>query len=444
MAAPTRRAPPVISTVLPVRLPSCSCTHALYDFSRIRHNPAAAERRRARAFAARGRSTSALSCSERGGVIGFDAWMRLALYAPGLGYYSAGATKFGGAGDFVTAPEISQPVLALPRAAGADVLQVTGGDILELGAGSGPHGGRRAHRARRAGCAAGAILHPRSERGSRRAPACAARASCRASVARAGAVVRPLAGARHARRGAGQRGARRDAGGAFRAARRGPAASKCARWAWRWRAKGSNGARPSPSPELMHAVSRTSSRRCPRRCPTATCPRCAWRFSRGWPASPRSSEQGVALLIDYGLPRAHLYHPERVDGHAALPLPPPRARRSVHQRGPAGHHRLGGFHARRRSRRQRRARGAGLRDARRRFSSAPAWSRCSPPRCSWPATTCVARRSWPARRGGCAAGRDGRDLQGHRAGARIRTRRWQASARRRWPCSGRPDPAMLN
>ena len=38
--------------------------------------------------------------AERGGVIGFDAFMRLALYAPGLGYYSAGATKLGAAGDF--------------------------------------------------------------------------------------------------------------------------------------------------------------------------------------------------------------------------------------------------------------------------------------------------------------------------------------------------------
>jgi SAM-dependent MidA family methyltransferase len=43
---------------------------------------------------------------QHGGVIGFDAWMRLALYAPGLGYYSAGATKFGSGGDFVTAPEM--------------------------------------------------------------------------------------------------------------------------------------------------------------------------------------------------------------------------------------------------------------------------------------------------------------------------------------------------
>ncbi len=42
-----------------------------------------------------------------GGRIPFDRYMELALYAPGLGYYTAGARKFGEAGDFVTAPEIS-------------------------------------------------------------------------------------------------------------------------------------------------------------------------------------------------------------------------------------------------------------------------------------------------------------------------------------------------
>jgi SAM-dependent MidA family methyltransferase len=63
--------------------------------------------------------------------------MELALYAPGLGYYAAGASKFGGAGDFVTAPEIS-PLFARTLARQvAEVLFVTGGDVLELGAGSG-------------------------------------------------------------------------------------------------------------------------------------------------------------------------------------------------------------------------------------------------------------------------------------------------------------------
>ena len=44
---------------------------------------------------------------EAGGWIDFSEYMDLALYSPGLGYYSAGAEKFGPAGDFVTAPEIS-------------------------------------------------------------------------------------------------------------------------------------------------------------------------------------------------------------------------------------------------------------------------------------------------------------------------------------------------
>jgi len=74
---------------------------------------------------------------ERGGVIGFDAFMRLALYAPGLGYYSAGATKLGAAGDFVTAPEVSSLFSRCLARQVADVLAETGGDILELGAGSG-------------------------------------------------------------------------------------------------------------------------------------------------------------------------------------------------------------------------------------------------------------------------------------------------------------------
>ncbi len=42
-----------------------------------------------------------------GGWIGFDRWMARALYEPGLGYYSGGSRKFGAAGDFVTAPELS-------------------------------------------------------------------------------------------------------------------------------------------------------------------------------------------------------------------------------------------------------------------------------------------------------------------------------------------------
>ncbi len=71
------------------------------------------------------------------GWIDFARYMEMALYAPGLGYYAAGATKFGADGDFVTAPELSPlfgRTLALQL---APILQETQGDILELGAGSG-------------------------------------------------------------------------------------------------------------------------------------------------------------------------------------------------------------------------------------------------------------------------------------------------------------------
>ena len=72
-----------------------------------------------------------------GGWIDFSHYMELALYAPGLGYYSAGAKKFGGGGDFVTAPEMS-PLFgqALARPV-TEMLEKSGGNIIEIGAGSG-------------------------------------------------------------------------------------------------------------------------------------------------------------------------------------------------------------------------------------------------------------------------------------------------------------------
>jgi SAM-dependent MidA family methyltransferase len=80
---------------------------------------------------------------DAGGWIPFSRFMEAALYAPGLGYYAAGAAKFGAAGDFVTAPELTSlfgrtlahaiaPVLREPPAG-----DKAGGEVLELGAGSG-------------------------------------------------------------------------------------------------------------------------------------------------------------------------------------------------------------------------------------------------------------------------------------------------------------------
>ncbi len=72
-----------------------------------------------------------------GGALDFARYMELALYAPGLGYYSAGAAKFGAAGDFVTAPELGFVFARCLARALLPELRKTGGDILELGPGSG-------------------------------------------------------------------------------------------------------------------------------------------------------------------------------------------------------------------------------------------------------------------------------------------------------------------
>jgi SAM-dependent MidA family methyltransferase len=73
-----------------------------------------------------------------GGWIDFARYMELALYAPGLGYYSAGSTKLGPAGDFVTAPEISRSFgRAVALTLDAELAALGGNVVFELGAGSG-------------------------------------------------------------------------------------------------------------------------------------------------------------------------------------------------------------------------------------------------------------------------------------------------------------------
>ncbi|WP_228885376.1 class I SAM-dependent methyltransferase [Stenotrophomonas rhizophila] len=74
-----------------------------------------------------------------GGAMPFARFMELSLYTPGLGYYSAGASKFGASGDFTTAPELGPLFAATLANAIAPVMQQLGPQarFMELGGGSG-------------------------------------------------------------------------------------------------------------------------------------------------------------------------------------------------------------------------------------------------------------------------------------------------------------------
>jgi SAM-dependent MidA family methyltransferase len=80
--------------------------------------------------------------ARQGGWLPFDRFMALALYAPGLGYYTRGSRQFGtlpsSGSDFVTAPELS-PLFgrALARQIGQALQACDSGELWEFGAGSG-------------------------------------------------------------------------------------------------------------------------------------------------------------------------------------------------------------------------------------------------------------------------------------------------------------------
>src|SRR5260221_6119814 len=72
------------------------------------------------------------------GWLSFERFMDIALYAPGLGYYSAGAHKLGVGGDFTTAPEVSRLFGACVARQCAEIFSALRmGNILGISAGSG-------------------------------------------------------------------------------------------------------------------------------------------------------------------------------------------------------------------------------------------------------------------------------------------------------------------
>lgn len=75
---------------------------------------------------------------ELGGAMDFGEFMQRVLYEPGLGYYVTGHQKFGAEGDFVTAPQMGELFgRCLARQCGEALEALTGGDVLEFGAGTG-------------------------------------------------------------------------------------------------------------------------------------------------------------------------------------------------------------------------------------------------------------------------------------------------------------------
>ena len=92
----------------------------------------------ARAHSVRVADAVRAAIAEADGFLPLERYLSLVLYAPGLGYYAAGARKFGEGGDFTTAPEMT-PLFARALAAPVATLLASGDtrDLLELGAGTG-------------------------------------------------------------------------------------------------------------------------------------------------------------------------------------------------------------------------------------------------------------------------------------------------------------------
>jgi SAM-dependent MidA family methyltransferase len=108
------------------------------DAERNAEHNADAEHSAAAEHSARLRERLAAEINAAGGWLSFERFMDLALYAPGLGYYSGGAAKLGAGGDFMTAPEVSRLFGACVAVQCAEVLrEVDAGSVLEIGAGSG-------------------------------------------------------------------------------------------------------------------------------------------------------------------------------------------------------------------------------------------------------------------------------------------------------------------
>lgn len=243
------------------------------------------------------------------GALSFARYMELALYAPGLGYYSAGSRKLGAEGDFVTGPEISTSFSACVARQVAEVLAALGGgEVLEVGAGT--------------GAMAAAML---AELERRRAPLAGYRILERSAQLRARQQAALGARAHQVRwiedlPAPGFRGVvvANELLDALPATRFGITPEGVREWYVVWEGGATEGRFAWRLAEPEHAALTTAVRDIEASLGRALdagyvsevgLAQRAWVREMG-----RRLERGVLLLIDYGYPRAEYYHPQRERG----------------------------------------------------------------------------------------------------------------------------------
>lgn len=240
-----------------------------------------------------------------GGWISFADYMHQALYTPGLGYYSGGAHKFGAAGDFITAPELT-PLFGQALAQQvAEVLAQSAPQVLEVGAGTGHLAADLLLALDRLGCApaqysilevSGELRQRQADTLRERAPALAGRVQwidqlperfSGAVVANEVLDVMPVHLLAWRDGEVFERGVSTDADGALRWADR-PADA---------RLRTAGEALNAPMPEDGEYVSELNL------------------AGPAWVADWRQRlDTGALILIDYGYPRAEYYLPSRSNG----------------------------------------------------------------------------------------------------------------------------------
>ena len=262
-----------------------------------------------------------------GGWLSFERFMELALYAPGLGYYSAGSAKIGPAGDFVTAPEASALFGRCLARQCAEVLRATAGDILELGAGTGALAAALLKELAVQGALPGryAILEVSADLAERQRERLAQlpqplyervvwldRLPGEAAV-RGLILANEVADALPFRRVRWSEGGLREVGVALASSRAGGVSTSAGRetggggtLCFREEPRDPDAALARACTEIVAAL--------PAPLPAGYTSEVCLRLAPWIGSLSACLERGVLLLCDYGLPRRHYYHPERLNG----------------------------------------------------------------------------------------------------------------------------------